>query len=263
MLNIMTGVGSHAGTHPCAYCISASKPWDSDAPRRTLNLSARQLGIWQKTSGKKTTWRNVFSCSKQPIFDSTKPILILCSPSPLHLKLGLVNLLMDLLSDCFPVVEGLLAAEFGIPRKEHHGGSFEWRQCSRNVDFFESCMRQLEFEQDPTDERTNESSHLSSAQLGTRPSADPIVHCLRCLHEVDKGIFGPTLNPRHAVIIANFQRSFKEVMEILRVNETPKAHILIVHVLHCLHGSPTRIYQRTSGASTTGVVRRVVPEVSH
>ncbi len=91
-------------------------------------------------------------------------------------------------------------------------------------------MRQLEFEQDPADRRTNESSHLSPVELGTRPNADPILHCLRCLHEVDMGILGLTLNPRYAVIMANFQRSFREVMEIFRVNETPKAHILMVHV---------------------------------
>ncbi len=38
---------------------------------------------------------------------------------------------MDLLFDCFPAVEGLLAAEIGILRKEYHRGSFEGRQCSR------------------------------------------------------------------------------------------------------------------------------------
>ncbi len=32
------------------------------------------------------------------------------------------------------------------------------------------------------------------------------------------------------MIIANFQRSFREVMEILDIKETPKAHILMVHV---------------------------------
>ncbi len=91
-------------------------------------------------------------------------------------------------------------------------------------------MRQMEFERDPADGRTNESSHLWSVQLGTRPNADPNLHWLRCLHEVDKGIFGLTLSPRRAVIMTNFQRSFRELMEIFRVNETSTAHVLMVHV---------------------------------
>ncbi len=28
----MTGIGSHACTHPCTYYISAPTPWDPDAP---------------------------------------------------------------------------------------------------------------------------------------------------------------------------------------------------------------------------------------
>ncbi len=64
MLNLMTGIDSHASTNPCAYCISASKPWDSDAPLRTLTLNARQFVKWQKTSGKMKTWRNFLGCSK-------------------------------------------------------------------------------------------------------------------------------------------------------------------------------------------------------
>ncbi len=32
MLDLVTGIGTHASTLPCAYCITASKPWDSDSP---------------------------------------------------------------------------------------------------------------------------------------------------------------------------------------------------------------------------------------
>ncbi len=65
--------------------------------------------------------RNFFS-SKQPTLDSMKLVLILLCPLPLHLKLGLVGLLLVLLFDCFSSIEGLLAAELGILRKEYHGG---------------------------------------------------------------------------------------------------------------------------------------------
>ncbi len=76
---------------------------------------------------------------------------------------------------------------------------------------------------------------------------------------------GLTLNPRHAVIMANFQRSFREVVEISRVSETPKAHILTVHVPQFIAymDPPLGFTNKRSGGSTTRVLRCVVPEVSH
>ncbi len=71
MPNLMTGISSHASTHPYAYYISASKLWDPDAPLRLLTFYLRQFDKWMKS------WRNFFSCSK---LDSTKPIMLLSPP---------------------------------------------------------------------------------------------------------------------------------------------------------------------------------------
>ncbi len=68
---LMTGIGPQTSTHPCAYCISASKSWAPDAILRTLNPYARQFDKWMKTL------RNFFSCSK---LDSAKPFLLLSRP---------------------------------------------------------------------------------------------------------------------------------------------------------------------------------------
>ncbi len=65
---------------------------------------------------------------------------------------------MGLRCDFFPAINGLLAAELGIIRKEHHGGSFEIRQYLRilsNVDFLELPVRHLEFEQARADGRVH------------------------------------------------------------------------------------------------------------
>ncbi len=43
MPNLMTGIGSHACTHPRAYYISTSKSWHPDAPLRLLNFYGRQV----------------------------------------------------------------------------------------------------------------------------------------------------------------------------------------------------------------------------
>ncbi len=114
---------------------------------------------------------------------------------------------MGLRFGCFPADEGLPAAELDIIRKEHHGGWFEIRQCSRilsNVDFLELYVRNLEFEQESADGRAIESSHLLFKQPGAKLNGDRILHCLRCLHQFDEGIFGLTLNPRHVEIGAHF-----------------------------------------------------------
>ncbi len=93
---LMTGIGSHANTQPCAYYISALKSWDPDAPLRPLNAYARQCDKGMKI------WRNVLSCPK---FDSTRPVpsvspLPFLPTPPLHMKFELVYLLMNLRFGC-------------------------------------------------------------------------------------------------------------------------------------------------------------------
>ncbi len=53
MPNLMTDISSHASTQPYAYYISASQPWDSDAPLRLLTFYSRQFDKWMKS------WRNL------------------------------------------------------------------------------------------------------------------------------------------------------------------------------------------------------------
>ncbi len=79
-------------------------------------------------------------------------------------------------------------------------------QCSyilSNVDFLELYVQHLEFEQESASGRAIESSHLFK-QPGARLNANPILHCLRCLHKFDKGLFEFTLNPRHVGVGAHF-----------------------------------------------------------
>ncbi len=78
-------------------------------------------------------------------------------------------------------------AKWEAARDEHHRGPLEIRQFSRilcNVDFLEWQMWHFEFEQESTDSRAMESSHLLFKQPVARLNADPILHCLRCLHDL-------------------------------------------------------------------------------
>ncbi len=49
-------------------------------------------------------------------------------------------------------------------------------------------VRHLQFEQEFVGGRAIESGHLISKPRMVRLNVDSILHCLRCFHEVDKGI---------------------------------------------------------------------------
>ncbi len=82
MPNLMTGIGSHASTHPCTDYISASKSWDPYAPPRLLNFYARQFEKWIKT------WRNFLAALSETQRRQLCIFLLLL----LHLKFELINL---------------------------------------------------------------------------------------------------------------------------------------------------------------------------
>ncbi len=161
---LMTGISFHASTHPYAYYISAPKSWDPKAPLRLLTFYARQFDMWMKS------WRTFFYLLQTQLNEASY-------------------------------------ASFSSSLKfKHHGGPLEVRRCSRilsNVGYLGLYVRHLEFKQESTDGRAIASSHLLFKQSGVRLYAEPIVHCLRCLHEFDKSIFGLTLNPRHVEIGAH------------------------------------------------------------
>ncbi len=61
-------------------------------------------------------------------------------------------------------------------------------------------MRHLEFEQESADGRAIGSSQLLLKPPGARFNAGPILHCLRCLHEVNKGIVEALVGTHLAVV---------------------------------------------------------------
>ena len=126
--------------------------------------------------------------------------------SPLHIKLGLVNLLLDLLFQRSPNLEQTIADRAGVVRKEYHGGAYEGRQCSKLL----ACSDVL--------------------QAIVPPEDYPIVECLRHLHDVNVGIFGNSLVPDWRHVLEGFRSSFMDVVRQYRISVTSKAHILMDHV---------------------------------
>ncbi len=130
VINISTGLSSHSSRHPCPYCTSRATQWDPDAPLRTIPMNAEHQNLWRAASRRKIENKYFFNLNN-PLLNFNLPILLLCPPPPLHLKYGIVNLLMHHLFSLHPHLEKQVAKTLGIVQKDYHGKSFEGRQAKQ------------------------------------------------------------------------------------------------------------------------------------
>ncbi len=72
----------------------------------------------------------IFKCLNPTFLNSNLPILLLCPPPLLYLKLGIVKLRMQQLFSLHPHFEKEVAKTLGLVQEDFHGKSFEGRQCS-------------------------------------------------------------------------------------------------------------------------------------
>ncbi len=142
----------------------------------------------------------------------------------------LVNLLMALQFGCFHADEELPAAGLASLGKniEKIGSKYASVHAYFPMLASSNCPCGLwNLNRSPL---TAEPLSRTAYYLGSREQGSKPTHCLRCFHEVYKGIFRVMLGPRHAEIMPHFQCSFREGMEVLVVKKTPKTHIQMAHV---------------------------------
>ncbi len=84
--NIVKGLSSHSSRHPCPYCTSKSGQWDTKAPLCTIQISSDNYELQKSASGNKLLNKIVFNCLNPPLPQSSQAILLICPPSPLHIK---------------------------------------------------------------------------------------------------------------------------------------------------------------------------------
>ncbi len=97
-------------------CRPNKKIWEFRLSWPVTNLTNK---FWEVL--RSWNWRNFFSCSNFPILDSYRTALFRCPPPPLHLKLGLTNLIVNSLFSRNPILlEKHIADQLGIARKEYH-----------------------------------------------------------------------------------------------------------------------------------------------
>ncbi len=94
-------------------------------------MNSEQFELWKLTSSQTSQRHNFFSCFNSIILTSNRTVLFVCSPPPLHPKLGLTNLIVNSLFTHNPNLEEQIADKLGIVRKEYHGKLLEGWQCSK------------------------------------------------------------------------------------------------------------------------------------
>lgn len=127
MANICLGIMSHAALHPCPYCEGTKNVFQQNALPRTLATISAYHNKWKTESGKKTTLKNFYNCSNEPLLlgfhEPSTPVLNIVPPPALHLKLGIVNKLYSELQKLFPELDQLPAALY-IQQESYHGSTF-------------------------------------------------------------------------------------------------------------------------------------------
>ncbi len=71
-----------------------------------------------------------FQLFEPPFTSIVSAILLICPLPPLHIKLGILNLLIQHFFALDPKLEKVVTTALGIDRKDYHGKPFEGRQCS-------------------------------------------------------------------------------------------------------------------------------------
>ena len=134
MSNICLGIMTHAALHPCPYCEGEKNVFEQDSSPRTPETISDNFRKWQEGSGKKSTLKNYYNCSNEPLLigedDLSTPVLNIVPPPALHIKLGIVNKLYSELLKLFPRLDEWPQSLY-ITKENYHGHTFEGNECNR------------------------------------------------------------------------------------------------------------------------------------
>ncbi len=168
VINIAAELSSHSSRHPRPYCTPKQAHWDHRIEFGSIPPVEENLF-------------NFFcNCLNTPLLHPNQSILLFCPPPALHIKLGIVNLLVQHLFSLHPHLEVKVAESLGILRKDYHGKSFEGRQCPKLLD---KC---------------------DALALLVPPECLPVIDCLKAFARVAEATFGYRLSSNYKEIIGLF-----------------------------------------------------------
>ena len=171
---------------------------------RTFEGIARYNDAWRSSGGNPKDLKNFYNCREKPlnIFPATGVVVYLVPPSPLHLKLGIVNLLWKELHEVYPgVVEW--ASRLHVSEAAYFGGHFEGRQCSKLLSNTQ-VLRDIVANDNQL--RATRSSH----QRAAAHPAHNFIEAFEALNDVMASCFGPRLEDGFEQKIRLFDAAFRK-----------------------------------------------------
>ena len=124
LANLMCGLQSCSGLHPCCYCETEAGIWNP-APLRTLGNIRKHYLEWRQSGAKPSDCKHFKNCIHHPLLigNDRKRIIDIIPPPELHLLMGPFNHMYKHLKNVWPQCEEW-ANQIHVKQVGYHGGGF-------------------------------------------------------------------------------------------------------------------------------------------
>lgn len=211
LINVLLGISSHSGKFSCAWCESECTL--SSGKLRTFgNIQQHYQDFVDAGANLKNmmAFKNVIhSCLLE--YDDEQLVLDVIPPPELHLLMGVVNKILDLVIKVWPEVLDWCRSK-GITRHGYQGGGLDGNNSKKLLD------------------KLDELSAIIPIHLL------PIVSTLKDFKEIVAGCFGDYLCPLIVSKIESFSKSYVNLREFSadvlneRLTVSWKVHVVVVHL---------------------------------
>lgn len=131
MANILGGIGPHSSFFPCTFCEASKNSLSEPGKLRTFGSIRKHNTNWKETGANQKQLKNFFSCAYLPILKEPDDELVIniIVPPELHLMLGVVNKLYELLLQVFPEAAIEWAKQCSVEKNSNFASGFNGNNC--------------------------------------------------------------------------------------------------------------------------------------
>ena len=214
--NICTGLTPHSASFCCPYCEGNKGEWSRSSRLRNFSSILRHFEGFIENGGIRSKAKFHYGAINRPLFqgnwEGEDLVLIVLPPPLLHLRLGIVNKLMDVLYQVDDQLEPLVEKVLHVSRTDYHGNAYEGNatmKLMKNVDMLTTLI-----------------------QPPKLASCFPILACLQEFQNVYEACFLEDPHPNYWSVIAKFENCYLDFCKIFCGGRhwSTKAHIVISHI---------------------------------
>ena len=212
MINHCLGLQNHASCHPCPYCDGTKGVWEGGRTRTVQSIQSN-CHAYCAAEGKFKVAKN-FNCVREPLLSGSEVhslngetlVLLLCPPTILHIKLGIVNSIVDAMLTLDPKLEDWFKKRFNLHRTDYHGKQYVGNDCNKILENLDVLR-----------------SKLSMVMI-------PYINALDAFHQVLNAISNFTAISNYQEVCSKFTSEIKS----LHLHSFDMSHSTKVH-MGCLH----------------------------